>query len=52
MKGVAIFDERADLAFYSLDKEMEKFILSRMQELETEHTGAAVSDLGLGVRMD
>ncbi len=43
MKGVAIFDERADLAFYSLDEEMEKFILTRMQELEIEHTGVIVS---------
>ena len=45
MKGVAIFDERADLAFYSLDKEMERFILVRMQELEMEQTGVAVSSV-------
>lgn len=43
MKGVVIFDERADMAFFSLDKEMEQFILGRMQELEAEHMGAAVS---------
>lgn len=43
MKGVVIFDERADMAFYSLDKEMEKFILVRMQELEVEQTGSLVS---------
>lgn len=42
MKGVVIFDERADLAFYCLDDEMEKFILGRMQELEMEHTKASV----------
>lgn len=40
MKGVVIFDERADLAFYCLDKEMERFILGRMQELEAEHGGS------------
>lgn len=42
MKGVVIFDERADLAFYSLDKEMEDYILGRMQELEAA-AGARVS---------
>lgn len=44
MKGVVIFDERADMAFFSLDKEMEQFILGRMQELEAEHMGAAASE--------
>lgn len=43
MKGVVIFDERADLAFHCLDKEMERFILERMQELELEHSGPSVS---------
>ena len=42
MKGVVIFDERANLAFYSVDKEMEEYILGRMQELE-EEAGARVS---------
>lgn len=42
MKGVAVFDERANLAFYSLDKDLEKFILCRMQELEKEQAGAPV----------
>lgn len=41
MKGVVIFDERADMAFFSLDEEMESFILGRMQELEVEQTGSA-----------
>ena len=45
MKGVVIFDERADLAFYSLDGEMEQFILGRMQELEAEHCGGPVREL-------
>ena len=31
------------MAFYSLDEEMEKFILERMLELETEQSGAPVS---------
>ena len=41
MRGVTIFDERANMAFYSLDEEMEEFILGRMLELETEQSGAA-----------
>ena len=46
MKGVVIFDERADMAFFSLDEEMEKFILERMLELEVEQSGStAVSSL-------
>lgn len=43
MKGVVIFDERADMAFFSLDTEMEKFILGRMLELEVEQSGITVS---------
>jgi hypothetical protein len=43
MKGVVIFDERADMAFFSVDKELEEFILGRMQELEMELTGGTVS---------
>lgn len=42
MKGVVIFDERANLAFYTLDKEMEAYISRRMQDLE-EAAGANVS---------
>ena len=43
MKGVLIFDERANLAFYSVDKEMEEYVYDRMQELE-EEAGAKVSN--------
>ena len=42
MRGVIIIDDRSDLAFYSLDKEMERFILGRVMELE-EEAGAPVS---------
>jgi len=42
MKGVVIFDERANLAFYSVDKELEEYVYGRMQELE-EEAGAKVS---------
>ncbi len=42
MKGVVIFDERANLAFYTVDKEMEEYVYGRMQELE-EEGGAKVS---------
>ena len=42
MKGLVIFDERANLSFYSLDKEMEAYISNRMQELE-KTAGASVS---------
>lgn len=42
MKGVLIFDEKADLAFYYLDEGMEKFFLDRVMELEGE-AGAPVS---------
>lgn len=38
MKGVVIFDGRTDISFFSLDEEMESFILDRMQELEEPNT--------------
>jgi len=34
MKGVLIFDDRSDLAFFSLDKGMEKYVLERIHSLD------------------
>ena len=34
MKGVVIFDDRSNLAYYSLDKEMKAYMSGRMQDLE------------------
>ena len=42
MKGIIVFDDRSDLAFYSLDKEMELYIKDRVRQLEGE-AGAEVS---------
>ena len=42
MKGVVIFDDRSDLAFFSVDKEMKKFILNRISTLDAE-AGSNVS---------
>ena len=36
MKGIVVFDDRSDLAFYSLDKEMERYIKERVRQLEGE----------------
>lgn len=48
MKGVVIFDERANLAFYTVDKELEEYVFGRMQELE-EEAGATVRSFTLSV---
>ena len=53
MKGLLVFDERSDIAFYSLDKELEKYIICRIRHLE-EAAGAQVrssSSSGLGRRL-
>ena len=42
MKGIVVFDDRSDLAFYSLDKELEQYIRDRVKTLEGE-AGAEVS---------
>ena len=39
MKGLLIFDDKSDLAFFSLDREMEKHIFNRMKQL----SGTSVS---------
>ena len=39
MKGLIIFDDRSDLAFFSLDREMEKHVFNRMKQL----SGTSVS---------
>ena len=43
MKGIVVFDDRSDLAFYSLDKEMERYIKDRVKQLEGEAAPASVS---------
>lgn len=42
MKGIVVFDDRSDLAFYSIDKEMEQYVQDRVRQLEGE-AGAEVS---------
>ena len=44
MKGVVIFDDKSDLAFFSLDKEMKKFIEDRINALDAE-AGSNVSQV-------
>ena len=39
MKGLLIFDDKSDLAFFSLDREMEKHVFNRMKQL----SGTSVS---------
>ena len=41
MKGVVVFDDRSDLAFYSLDKGMEAYIKDRVRTLEGEAVAEA-----------
>lgn len=36
MKGILIFDDKSDLAFFSLDKEMKKFVVERIKMLDME----------------
>ena len=43
MKGIVVFDDRSDLAFYSLDKEMERYIKERVRQLEGEAAPSSVS---------
>ena len=43
MKGIVVFDDRSDLAFYSLDKDMEHYVKERVRQLEGE-AGAEVSE--------
>ena len=43
MKGIVVFDDRSDLAFYSLDKEMERYIKDRVRQLEGEAAPTSVS---------
>ena len=42
MRGLLIFDDRSDIAFYTLDRELEKYITDRIKELEA-NSGAPVS---------
>ena len=45
MKGIVVFDDRSDLAFYSLDKEMEHYVKERVRQLEGEAgSGTEVSE--------
>ena len=37
-----VFDNKSDLAFYTVDKAMEKYVTDRINQLETE-SGAPVS---------
>ena len=39
MKGLIVFDDKSDLAFFSLDREMEKHVFNRMKQL----SGTSVS---------
>jgi len=39
MKGLVVFDDRSDLAFYSVDREMGSYLFNRMKQL----SGASVS---------
>ena len=43
MKGIVVFDDRSDLAFYSLDKEMERYVKERVKQLEGEAVATSVS---------
>jgi hypothetical protein len=43
MKGIVVFDDRSDLAFYSLDKEMERYVKDRVRQLEDEAAPSSVS---------
>ena len=47
MRGVVVFDDRSDLAFYTLDREMEEYVVRRITELDVE-AGAPVSGWGQG----
>jgi len=39
MKGIIVFDDRSDIAFYTLDKELEKYMYDRIRHLEEAHGG-------------
>ncbi len=36
MKGILIFDDRSDLAFFSLDREMRRYVIDRIRTLDME----------------
>ncbi len=44
MKGILIFDDRSDLAFFSLDREMRRYVVDRIRTLDME-AGSTVSVL-------
>ena len=41
MKGIIVFNDRADISFYSLDRELRKYMFDRLRSLE-EDAGAMV----------
>lgn len=51
MKGVVVFDDKSDMVFFTLDKEMEKFVVDRITELE-QAAGATVSLLLFTIILD
>ncbi len=46
MKGILIFDDKSDLAFFCLDKEMRRYVIDRIRTLDIE-AGSNVSSLQL-----
>ncbi len=42
MKGILIFDDKSDLAFFCLDKEMRRYVIDRIRTLDIE-AGSNVS---------
>lgn len=39
MKGIIVFDDRSDIAFFTLDRDLEEYMYDRLRQLEEAHGG-------------